>query len=147
MLALIAAAVAAVVVTALVTRLDRDDGPSFRMVSVSGFEIVVFLCVEGAPWARCDQGDPVLGGRGATEDDRTAIERELAAMPQVAAMWFIDRQRAYREFAGDSPELAHTAVPESMAESFALRLRPGTDRNAVIVKARSLRGVAEVISG
>lgn len=86
----------------------------------------------------------------ATEADRTAVERFLAARPEVAAVEYVSKEQALERFRTDFPELADVTGSLSQnpfPSSIEVRLRPeastgSTETLAREVAARS--GVADV---
>ncbi|MEU0478990.1 permease-like cell division protein FtsX [Streptosporangium sp. NPDC006013] len=165
-----AATVVAVVTTTTVIARGPGEGrpptpaaTGYREVWREGDpEIVVFLCKDDSPFLLCGGGgfavddgglgpppEPILGGKAATSRDVAVIERTLGAMPQVEAISFVSKQEAYADLRredGPSGKLSEILDVEDMNESFTLKMRPGTDWNAVIEKAETLRGVANVVN-
>ncbi|MEU4536061.1 permease-like cell division protein FtsX [Streptosporangium sp. NPDC023825] len=132
-------------------------------------ELVVFLCKDDSPFVGCGGGgfavedgglgappDPILGGRATTSQDKAVIERTLGAMPQVERFSFASRQEAYADLLRRERErsvlgstqrkLSEILDEEDMTESYVLKMRPGTDWNAVIETVETLRGVSSVLN-
>ncbi|WP_440072606.1 permease-like cell division protein FtsX [Streptosporangium sp. OZ121] len=132
-------------------------------------ELVLFLCDDDSPFVGCGGGgfavkdgglgappDPILGGKATTPRDKVVIEQTLRAMPQVEAISFVSRQEAYANLLRQEQEqpipghnqrkLSEILKAENMRESYALKMKPGTDWNAVIETAEALRGVSHVLN-
>ncbi|MFE3452454.1 permease-like cell division protein FtsX [Nonomuraea sp. NPDC059194] len=103
-------------------------------------DMSVFLCKSGSPVPRC-QGDVLV--------DRAAIQRTLEAVPQVQEIRFEDQAANYvrfrRSFQDEDSQLLRLVKAEDMPEAFRLRLRPGTDGDALVAAAARIEGVATVI--
>ncbi|MEU4404486.1 permease-like cell division protein FtsX [Streptosporangium sp. NPDC023963] len=132
-------------------------------------ELALFLCKDDSPFVGCGGGgfavedgglgappDPILGGKATTPRDKVVIERTLGAMPQVEAISFVSKQEAYADLLRREQEqsvldstqrkLSDILDVEKMNESYVLKMRPGTDWNAVIETAEALQGVSYVLN-
>ncbi|GAA4205545.1 hypothetical protein GCM10022252_66270 [Streptosporangium oxazolinicum] len=175
-IAVAATVVAVVVTTTVVARGPGEERPPVltamggREAWHEGDpELVVWLCENDSPFVGCGGGgfavedgglgappDPILGGEATTPQDKVVIERTLGAMPQVEAISFVSRQEAYADLLRREQEgsglghsrrkLSDILDEEDMKESYTLKMRPGTDWNAVIETAEALRGVANVLN-
>lgn len=164
---LVAATVVGVVVTTtVIARGPGEDRPSTlaTMGDRASWhegdpEIAVFLCKDDSPHLLCGGGgfavddggsgpppDPIRGGKAATPRDVEVIERTLGGMPQVEAISFVSKQEAYADLRRRDDELSRKVDVEDMNESFTLKMRSGTDWDTVMEKAKTLRGVANVVN-
>lgn len=101
-------------------------------------DVSVFLCQPRSPYPAC---------KGAAPVDRAAVQRTLQAMPQVQEIRFESQEEAFAHFqrtqSSDSV-LAKVVEVGDMPESFRLRLRPGTDWDALVEAATEIEGVSTV---
>ncbi|WP_329425916.1 permease-like cell division protein FtsX [Streptosporangium sp. NBC_01495] len=171
-----ATVVAVVVTTTVIARGPGEERPSTlaamgdRPAWREGDpELVVFLCEDDSPFVGCGGGgfavedgglgappDPILGGKATTPQDKAVIEQTLGAMPQVEAISFVSKQEAYADLLRKEEEqsilgpqqrkLSDILDVEKMKESYTLKMRPGTDWDAVIETAEALQGVANALN-
>ncbi len=108
-----------------------DDGVS---------DMSVYLCKPKSPFPVC---------KGAAPVDRAAVQRTLQAMPQVLEIRYESQEEAFANFQRTQRQdstLAQVVAVDDMPESFRLRLRPGTDGDAVVEAAAEIEGVSAVVA-
>lgn len=83
----------------------------------------------------------------ATQAQKDAIETKLTGDPLVKSMSFEDRAEAYdrfRELFKDSPDLVRNVKPDSLPESFRVKLKDPTKADQVDAAYRTEAGVYQV---
>ncbi|MEU7895552.1 permease-like cell division protein FtsX [Nonomuraea sp. NPDC049152] len=117
-------------------RLVLAAGVSLTALDDGVSDVSVYLCKPESPFPAC---------KGAAPVDRNAVQRTLQAMPQVEEIRFESQEEAFAEFRRSRRDLAQVVVVDDMPESFRLRLRPGTDWDALVEAATEIEGVSMVI--
>ena len=81
-------------------------------------EVAVFLCNE------TDTDKPSCAAGAVTQDQRSAIQAELDAMPQVEKVYYESKQQAYELFREEFKDtaLVDNVEPEALPESFRVKL-------------------------
>lgn len=103
-------------------------------------EISVFLCVKDS------QGGMCTPGKETTQAQRQQVRERLEANPQVAKVYYEDKQQAYDEFKktfSDSPIL-DTLTVDQMQDSFRVKLTDPKQYAGVVDEAKVLPGVQNV---
>lgn len=102
-------------------------------------EVSVFLCAADSP-------APVCGG-SVNYDQRARIASTLDELSIVSEVEFESSQQAYVQFQGryGGSELAERIDPDSLPESFRVRLREPTAAHQVVAAVASLDGVEQVV--
>jgi cell division transport system permease protein len=102
-------------------------------------EVTVYLCIDNDPSTNCP--------RPATNVDRDAISAALSANPAVQKVYYESQAEAFAEFKilfKDSPEIVKNVKPESLPDSYRVKLK-NPDNVAVIASDMQGRpGVSEV---
>jgi hypothetical protein len=91
----------------------------------------------------------VFLGVRATSDDRARIERLLMASPAVEWFCFRSKATAYQRFVAvfaDAPDLIEATDPESLPESYVIRIGSPGDAPALEDTLRTLPGVDSVVT-
>ena len=81
-------------------------------------EVTVYLCGDTSSSGNC-------AGKEVTQDQRTQIGKDLAAMPQVEKVFYESKQQAYERFKEqfkDSPDLVANVTPDALPESYRVKL-------------------------
>lgn len=81
-------------------------------------EVTVYLCGTTSSSGNC-------AGKEVTQDQRTQIGKDLAAMPQVEKVYYESKQQAYQRFKEqfkDSPDLVANVSPDALPESYRVKL-------------------------
>jgi len=103
-------------------------------------EVSVYLCGEASQTPSC-------GGQAVTPEQRTEIENDLRAMPQVQQVFYESQEQAYAQFQKqfeDSPDLVENVTAEALPESFRVKLRDPTQFEVVASAFQGRPGVEEV---
>ncbi len=103
-------------------------------------EVSVFLCGTSSTGEAC-AGTPV------TDEQRTALRDELAAMPQVEQVFYESQAQAYAQFREsfkDSPDLVDNVTAEALPESLRVKLNDPTQFAVVAQALRGRPGVEQV---
>lgn len=103
-------------------------------------EVSVYLCGEASQTPSC-------AGQAVTQTQRTELEDELRAMPQVQQVFYESQEQAYEQFREqfkDSPDLVENVTAEALPESFRVKLRDPTQFEVVASAFTGRPGVEEV---
>lgn len=103
-------------------------------------EVSVFLCGTSSTAATCN-GAPV------TDSERTALQADLTAMPQVEQVYYESQAQAYEQFRQnfkDSPDLVDNVSADALPESLRVKLRDPTQFAVIASAFRDRPGVEEV---
>ena len=103
-------------------------------------EVSVYLCGESSQAATC-------GGSAVTDQQRTELENDLRAMPQVQQVFYESQEQAYAQFQAqfkDSPDLVENVTADALPESFRVKLRDPTQFEVVASAFAERPGVEEV---
>ena len=103
-------------------------------------EVSVYLCGESSQTASC-------GGSAVTPEQRTQLENDLRAMPQVEQVFYESQEEAYEQFREqfkDSPDLVENVTADALPESFRVKLRDPTQFDVVATAFSGRPGVEEV---
>lgn len=101
-------------------------------------EVSVFLCVPDMPGGTCEPG------QATTDAQRSEIERQLKANPEVQSITYVSQEQAYEEFQktyADEPGMLGTLTKEQMQDSFRVKLVNPENYESVVQQARALPGV------
>lgn len=101
-------------------------------------EVSVFLCVPDMPGGTCEPG------KATTDAQRTDIESQLKANPEVQSVEYRSKAQAYAEFKDtykDEPAMLSTLTEDQMQDSFRVKLKNPENYEAVVQQARVLPGV------
>lgn len=103
-------------------------------------EVAVFLCGDISSKTNCPNG-------AVTDEERTQIEADLRAMPQVQDVFYESQQEAYERFKQqfrNNPAIVQNTTPDVLPESFRVKLKD-PEQFAIIYSAFHGRpGVEEV---
>jgi cell division transport system permease protein len=102
-------------------------------------EVAVYLC-------SADSATPSCEGKDVTDQQRSAIQAELQALPQVEAVYYESKTDAYKHFQeqfGNSP-IASSVTPDSLPESFRVKLHDPTQYAVVASSFAGRPGVDTV---
>jgi cell division transport system permease protein len=106
-------------------------------------ELSIYLCVKTSPVPACQQNGP------STAAQRAAIDKQLAAMPQVQAVYYVSQQQAYSEFRQDfsnEPALVQDTQEGDIPDSFEVKLKnPEADYSIVSSAVSGAAGVETVV--
>jgi cell division transport system permease protein len=83
-----------------------------------------------------------------TEEQRVELDQTLDADPLVSSYFFESRDQAYEQFRtlfADSPELVEATDPESLPESFRVRLTDPERFAEINDRYRTLEGISEIV--
>ena len=103
-------------------------------------EVSVYLCGELSRTPNCN-GSPV------SDAERSQLEADLRAMPQVSEVFYESQEQAYEHFTeqfADSPDLVENVTADVLPESFRVKLRDPTQFEVVASAFRNRPGVEEV---
>src|SRR5690348_4943947 len=81
-------------------------------------EVTVYLCGDTSSSGNC-------AGKEVTQNQRTQIGKDLAAMPQVEKVFYESKPEAYKRFKEqfkDSPDLVANVTPDALPESYRVKL-------------------------
>ncbi|MBU2666160.1 permease-like cell division protein FtsX [Actinoplanes bogorensis] len=90
----------------------------------------------------------IFGKTGITGRDRAAIRDALGADGRVKEMVYESNQEAYERFVGlwkDSPEFVKSVTPESLPESFRVRLKDAREFRSFRAEYAKMAGVQDII--
>lgn len=122
---------------ALLTRAQVDQMKDYWYDKV---EVAVFLCGDISSQTNCPNG-------AVTDEQRTQIEADLRAMPQVQDVFYESQQEAFQRFKEqfrNNQAIVENTTPDVLPESFRVKLKD-PEQFAVIYSAFSGRpGVEEV---
>jgi cell division transport system permease protein len=102
-------------------------------------EVSVYLCGTDSVAASCN-------GQAVTDAERTQIRTDLESLPQVQTVFYESKQEAYQHFEQQfkgSP-IAQNAPPDSLPESFRVKLKDPTQYAVVAGAFVGRSGVEEV---
>jgi cell division transport system permease protein len=106
-------------------------------------ELSIYLCVKTSPAPACQQNGPP------TAAQRAAIDKQLASMPQVQAVYYVSQQQAYSEFRQDfsnEPALVQDTQEGDIPDSFEVKLKnPEADYSIVSSAVSGAAGVETVV--
>jgi cell division transport system permease protein len=106
-------------------------------------ELSIYLCVKTSPAPACQQNGP------STAAQRAAIDKQLASMPQVQAVYYVSQQQAYSEFRQDfsnEPALVQDTQEGDIPDSFEVKLKnPEADYSIVSSAVSGAAGVETVV--
>jgi cell division transport system permease protein len=106
-------------------------------------ELSIYLCVKTSPAPACQQNGP------STAAQRAALDKQLAAMPQVQAVYYVSQQQAYSEFRQDfsnEPALVQDTQEGDIPDSFEVKLKnPEADYSIVSSAVSGAAGVETVV--
>jgi cell division transport system permease protein len=106
-------------------------------------ELSIYLCIKTSPEPACQQSGP------STAAQRAAIDKQLLAMPQVQAVYYVSQQEAYSEFQQDfsnEQALVHGTQEGDIPDSFEVKLKnPEADYSIVSSAVSGETGVESVI--
>jgi cell division transport system permease protein len=106
-------------------------------------ELSIYLCVKTSPAPACQQNGP------STAVQRAAIDKQLASMPQVQAVYYVSQQQAYSEFRQDfsnEPALVQDTQEGDIPDSFEVKLKnPEADYSIVSSAVSGAAGVETVV--
>lgn len=107
----------------LLTRAQVNEMKDFWYDKV---EVSVFLC---GP----DSEEPSCAGGKVTDEQRTQIEADLRALPQVEEVFYESQQQAYERFKEQFKDtaIAQNVTPDSLPESFRVKLVDPTQYDIV----------------
>jgi cell division transport system permease protein len=101
-------------------------------------EISVFLCVPDSRGGNCQAGESV------TDAQRTEIEATLKSNPEVAEVFYENKEQAYAQFreyyANNDPILKATTV-DKMQDSFRVKLKNPEEYQGVVSAVSGMPGV------
>ena len=83
-------------------------------------EVSVFLCGQDS------DARGTCGGQAVSDQQRSQLQADLSATPQVEQVFYESKQQAYerfRETFKDSPDLVANVTPEALPESFRVKLK------------------------
>lgn len=102
-------------------------------------EVSVFLCGKGSEAPSCAQG-PV------TPQERTQIEQDLKALPQVQTVFYESQDQAYARFKEQfkNSAIADNVTPDAMPESFRVKLKDPQQYAVVATAFQGRPGVEQV---
>lgn len=103
-------------------------------------EVSVYLCGESSDTASC-------GGSAVTDQQRSELQADLEAMPQVEQVFYESQEQAYEQFKEqfkDSPDLVENVTADALPESFRVKLRDPTQFEVVASAFAGRPGVEEV---
>jgi cell division transport system permease protein len=103
-------------------------------------EVSVFLCSADSSVAAC-------GGHDITDAQRASIAAQLRALPQVQTVYYESKQEAYQHFKqqfAHNPDIVNSVPPDSLPESFRVKLKNPTQYAIVAAAFEGQPGVEEV---
>ena len=103
-------------------------------------EVSVYLCGDLSQAATCN-------GAAVSEEQRSELQADLEAMPEVADVFYESQEEAYEHFTeqfADSPDLVENVTAEALPESFRVKLADPTQFEVVASAFRDRPGVEEV---
>ena len=103
-------------------------------------EVSVYLCGESSDTASC-------GGSAVTDQQRSELQADLEAMPQVEQVFYESQEQAYEQFKEqfkDSPDLVENVTADALPESFRVKLKDPTQFEVVASAFSGRPGVEEV---
>ncbi len=122
---------------ALLTRAQVDQMKSFWYDKV---EVAVYLCGDASSETSCPDG-------AVTEEQRTQIETDLRALPEVSEVYYESQEDAYIRFKEqfkNNPAIVENTTPDVLPESFRVKLQD-PEQFAIIYSAFNGRpGIEEV---
>ncbi|WP_431913530.1 permease-like cell division protein FtsX [Nonomuraea jabiensis] len=113
----------------------------------SEWDISIFLCVRDTAMPACLSGRGKANGKIATLKEKKAIVKAIEGTSGVETYIFEDQATAYRNFVesyADNESLVNATRMSDIPESYRLRMRSGTDWNAVSRRLARLPGVSQV---
>ena len=117
----------------------RDQISTMKDYWYDKVEVTVSLCGVG------DTGVP-CNGRAVTDDQRTSIEKDLTALPQVEKVYYESKEEAYQHFKEafkDSP-ISQNTPADYLPESFRVKLKDPTQYAVVNAAFSGRPGVHDV---
>jgi cell division transport system permease protein len=106
-------------------------------------ELSIYLCIKTSPQPNCQSAGP------ATQAERSTLQSQLKAMPQVGAVYYVSQQQAYSEFRqyfSNEPALVQDTQEGDIPDSFEVKLKnPEADYNVVASAVTGTLGVETVV--
>jgi cell division transport system permease protein len=103
-------------------------------------EVSIFLCSAQSGVASC-------GGQAVTQPQREQIRSDLLALPQVQTVYYESQAEAYQHFKQqfkNNPDIVNSIPPDSLPESFRVKLKNPTQYGVVASAFAGRQGVEEV---
>ena len=122
---------------ALLTRAQVDQMKDFWYDKV---EVSVYLCGDNSSETSCPDG-------AVTDEQRTQIEADLNALPEVDTVFYESQQEAYdrfREQFKNNPAILENVTPDVLPESFRVKLTNPEDFAVVYSAFNGRPGVEQV---
>jgi cell division transport system permease protein len=106
-------------------------------------ELSIYLCIKTSPQPNCQSSGP------ATEAEKSALQSQLKAMPQVETVYYVSQQQAYsqfRQYFSNEPALVQDTQEGDIPDSFQVKLKnPEADYNIVASAVNGTQGVETVV--
>ncbi|MEZ7126366.1 permease-like cell division protein FtsX [Nonomuraea sp. AD125B] len=106
-------------------------------------DMTVFMCSTSALVVK----EPRCGGRDATAEQVSAVERAVRGLSQVEAAYTVDQQHAYDDFRADfahNPPMLDAVKATDLPVSIRLTLKQGANHREVETSLRALPGIGGI---
>jgi cell division transport system permease protein len=103
-------------------------------------EVSVFLCSADSSVASC-------GNKDITAEQRDSIRSDLQSNPQVQTVYYESKEEAYQHFKeqfANNPDIVNSVPPDSLPESFRVKLKDPTQYAVLATQFAGRPGVEQV---